>query len=220
LNSKNQQLTKHFPIFVLYENNLLSTVWNSNYTFLKRISWMTQEENQEDPWLHAARRWGPHVQAKAIYEMVANGRSCRELAARNPEFASFQTYARLYNHFQLYGEIPHQTKVRRQRNRNKTYKGILSISVQNILLQRATNCPTSYLHEFQEFLEVNGHGWYSVDTISRFLRSKGLSRAILLKSAIQQDAILQQQFLDEVSCIPSLDMFNMVDETHTDRKAW
>jgi len=56
LNSKNQQLTKHFPIFVLYENNLLLTVWNSNYTFLKRISWMTQEENQEDPWLHAARR--------------------------------------------------------------------------------------------------------------------------------------------------------------------
>lgn len=180
---------------------------------------MAQEENREDPWLHAARRWGPRVQAKALYEMVVNGRSSSELAERNPDFASYKTYDRLLKHFQLYGEIPHQTEARKHRNRNKMYIGNLSIPVQNILLQRARSCPTSYLHEYQGFLEINGHGWYSVNTISRFLRSQGLTRAVLLRAAIQQDAFRQQQFLDQVSCIPSLDMFIMVDETHKDRKA-
>ena len=77
---------------------------------------------QEDPLLHINRIWGPKVQAKALYEMVHNGLSSRDLAERNPHFASERTYRRLYRHFQLYGEIPHQTAMRKKRNRLKVHR--------------------------------------------------------------------------------------------------
>ena len=174
---------------------------------------------QEDPLLHINRIWGPKVQAKALYEMVHNGLSSRELAERNPHFASDRTYRRLYRHFQLYGEIPHQTAMRKKRNRLKVHRRQMPMDVQTILLQRARVYPTSYLHEFQTFLDVNNFGYYSIKTIERVLQDANLSRAVLARNAIQQDAMRQQAFLDQISLIQSIDMFIMVDETHKDRKA-
>ena len=66
-----------------------------------------------------AGHWGPRTQVKVVYEMAWNGYMAHELSRRNPDWCSKYTMQRFYDHFEIYGELPFQTKARQVKNKEK-----------------------------------------------------------------------------------------------------
>jgi transposase len=163
--------------------------------------------------------YGPKIQAKSLYNILTQGYTASTYWARNQDGPSIKTYKRWLDHFETYGEIPLETSERKKRNKGKRRKFGMTIACQEILVKRAKEFPTRFLHEYREFLDFNGHGFYSLQTISRVLQQAGLTKAKLERMAAEADVLLQQEFINRIHSVERLEMFICVDETHKDRRA-
>ena len=165
------------------------------------------------------KAFGPKVEAKAIYSLLTLGLSLEEYRARNQDGPAVRTYERWMQHFETYGEIPWETRRRKKRNKGKRFNFTMPGETRRILVQRALMYPSRFLYEFQEYLDCNQLGFYSVQTISRVLHQNGLSKATLQHIAAEACTLRQQEFINRIHAVPSLEMFICVDETHKDRRA-
>ena len=92
----------------------------------------------------------------------------------------------------------------------------LTAPAQHFILHLVLDNPGIYLHEIQaqlkeQLLLVN------VSTICRFLHSSGFTRQRICTTALQQDGLLRQQYMLDLS-LYSPEMLVFVDETGTDRR--
>lgn len=93
----------------------------------------------------------------------------------------------------------------------------LTDSCQLLIYHLVVQRPGIYLHEIQsELLNVLLVD-VSIATICRFLHESGFTRQRLKHVALQQDALLRELYVSDVSLF-STDMFVFVDETGTDRR--
>ena len=162
------------------------------------------------------RRWGPRVEYMAVKQMLLEGLTPGQMHDQN-RMISRQFFIRLWDHWTLYEMLPHET--RQWDERTCLSAQAMSNEIVLVLKHCALTHPSWYLDEYSDWLEQNGHGRFHPSTISRRLRSVGLSLTVLDEVAQQRDQEERARFLDEIHSVQNLDQFVCIDETNRDRNA-
>ena len=93
----------------------------------------------------------------------------------------------------------------------------LTLPAQLFVLNLVVGNPAMYLDEVQKQLKTVLMLEVSVSTICRFLHGNGFTRKKLQRVALQQDKLLREEYISDVS-VYSRDMLVFIDETGADRR--
>lgn len=164
--------------------------------------------------------WGARIQAVMITFMICFngglGLSPAEAADGKygaPHALPRQTLYRWKNHFDWFGETPHETMERTSGNVFPGKKGI-NFTVQQKIKQIIDDNPSLYLDEIRKKLHDAFGKWYSISSIQRCITKKiKYTLKLLTMKAVQADALERAVYKKALSTVKDPAMFVFLDES-------
>ncbi|KAJ7331568.1 hypothetical protein DFH08DRAFT_631472, partial [Mycena albidolilacea] len=128
--------------------------------------------------------------------LLARGRDTRDEIAEICDFSTRTLYRARARHRQT-------GTVARARRRNPGRPRILAVSDANYLLQLAKHKPTTFLDEYQQYMEKYRHLPVSITTIHRTFERAGLNVKRVQRMASERDPLQAGIFLHRIAQYPA-----------------
>ena len=138
---------------------------------------------------------------------------------------STRTIRRWFKHYLMWGEYPHETKVKILRFKKKSKfnitTGLVNDNIISTLDAIVKKSPELYLDEIAEELVLQTGVHLPFSTIYRTLRDRlGYSLQVCYDAAKQRDEVERRRYLEALKClVRDVEQVIVIDETHKDKRA-